>query len=256
MDKPVEEGCSVGLSAVAGVVSLADEDGLELDAGSEVAAGLARGLHAAVELDGAGAEPVAEHAGVCFAAEPGHGGRLVVGGKLEHLDRPVHVDGLQHDEVVQLARDVVDVIGTLPSDLPTYLDLGTTDRWLAIVDDTLTCPHCGGAHILDGPFHDRGAWRCLDCGATPQPRPVDSLAERGPRLTRYRLFSLGHTFRGVSTCGPPSPLRGSRGSPTRRRPPAGSPGGVRVYPGGGVRPDVVGDILSRRRRGRFDAPQG
>ena len=35
--------------------------------------GFADGLHAAVEFDQAGAHAVAEHAGVGFLAEPGHG---------------------------------------------------------------------------------------------------------------------------------------------------------------------------------------
>lgn len=70
-DEGVEEGGAVGLVVVAGVVSLAEQDGHELGSGGEVAAGLAGGFHAAVELDGAGAQAVAEHAGVGFASEAG-----------------------------------------------------------------------------------------------------------------------------------------------------------------------------------------
>ena len=80
-DEGVEEVGSVGLVAVAGVVSLAEEDGDELGPGGEVGAGLADRFHAAVELGGAGAEAVAEHAGVGFVAEAGHGGGLDVGGE-------------------------------------------------------------------------------------------------------------------------------------------------------------------------------
>ena len=67
--------------ALTGVVSLTEEDGDELGAGSEVGAGLADRLHAAVEFSGAGAQPVAEHAGVGFVAQPCHGGGLDVGGE-------------------------------------------------------------------------------------------------------------------------------------------------------------------------------
>ena len=77
----VEEGGSVGLVVVVGVVALAEEDGHELGAGVEVGAGFAGGFHAAVELDGSGAQSVAEHAGVGFAAEAGHGGGLDLGGE-------------------------------------------------------------------------------------------------------------------------------------------------------------------------------
>jgi hypothetical protein len=84
-EEAVEEGGSVGLVVVAGVVSLAQEDEDELGSGLEgparraaleVGAGLAGGFHAAVELGGSGAEPVAEYAGVGLLAEPGHGGGL------------------------------------------------------------------------------------------------------------------------------------------------------------------------------------
>src|SRR5205807_6088537 len=85
LDEPVEQGGPVGLSVVAGVVALADQDGQELGAGAEVGAGLAGGFHPAVQLGGAGAQAVAEHAGVRFAAEPGHAGALVVGGQLGRL---------------------------------------------------------------------------------------------------------------------------------------------------------------------------
>ena len=64
LDDLVEEGGAVGLVVVACVVSLAEQDGDELGPGLEVAAGLAGGFHAAFELDRAGAESVAEHAGV------------------------------------------------------------------------------------------------------------------------------------------------------------------------------------------------
>jgi hypothetical protein len=57
---------------VSGVVALTEQDRRELWTGGEVGAGFARGFHAAVELDGAGAQPVAEHAGVGLAAQPGH----------------------------------------------------------------------------------------------------------------------------------------------------------------------------------------
>jgi len=85
LDEPVEQGGPVGLAVVACVVALADQDGQELGAGAEVGAGLAGGLQAAVQLGRPGAQPVAEHAGVGFAAEPGHAGGLVVGGQLGRL---------------------------------------------------------------------------------------------------------------------------------------------------------------------------
>jgi Protein of unknown function (Hypoth_ymh) len=77
--------CPVGLPVVTGVVALPGEDGQELCAGAEVGAGFAGGLHAAVWLGRPGAQPVAEHPGVRFAEQPGHAGRLVVGGQCGQL---------------------------------------------------------------------------------------------------------------------------------------------------------------------------
>jgi len=85
LDELVEDGGAFGLAVVAGVVALALEGGPEFDGGLEVAAGFAGGFHPAVELDGAGAQSVAEHAGVCFAAQFCHAGGLVVGRQLQLL---------------------------------------------------------------------------------------------------------------------------------------------------------------------------
>jgi hypothetical protein len=74
LDDGVEEVGPVGLVTLAGVVSLAEQDGNELWSGGEVGARLADVLHATVELGGAGAHAVAEHAGVGFVTESGHGG--------------------------------------------------------------------------------------------------------------------------------------------------------------------------------------
>jgi hypothetical protein len=84
-DELVEDGGAFGLAVFLGVVALALEGGPELDGGLEVAAGSAGGFHPAVELDGAGAQSVAEHAGVCFAAQFFHAGGLVVGGQFQLL---------------------------------------------------------------------------------------------------------------------------------------------------------------------------
>jgi hypothetical protein len=67
-DEPVEEDGAIGLVVVAGVVALAQQDGDELGSGGEVGARFAGRFHAAVELDGSCAQPVAEHAGVGFGA--------------------------------------------------------------------------------------------------------------------------------------------------------------------------------------------
>jgi hypothetical protein len=72
LDEFVEDGGAFGLAVVAGVVALSLEGGPELDGGLEVAAGFAGGFHPAVELDGAGAQAVAGHAGVCFPAQLCH----------------------------------------------------------------------------------------------------------------------------------------------------------------------------------------
>jgi hypothetical protein len=80
-DDLVEEFGSVGLSSFAGVVTLPGQDGQELDGGAEVGAGLAGRFHPAVELDRAGAQPVAERAGVRLAAQPGHAAGFVLGGQ-------------------------------------------------------------------------------------------------------------------------------------------------------------------------------
>src|SRR5207302_2534946 len=92
VDEVVEESGTFGLTMSAGVVSLADEHGDELGGGGEVAAGLADRLERAAELDGARAEPVAEHAGV-LAAQTSH--RRALGGKMmraviEGLDFGAH----------------------------------------------------------------------------------------------------------------------------------------------------------------------
>ena len=73
-EEAVEEGLAVGLVVVAGVVALAEDDGYELGAGLEVRAGLARGFESAFELGGAGAQSVAEHAGVGLAPKACHRG--------------------------------------------------------------------------------------------------------------------------------------------------------------------------------------
>jgi hypothetical protein len=82
LDEVVEEGGSVWLAVVSGMVSLPEGHGDELGAGLEVAAGLAGLVHAAVEFDRSGAETVAEHAGVGLAAQLEHAGGLEVGGEL------------------------------------------------------------------------------------------------------------------------------------------------------------------------------
>src|ERR1022692_3171298 len=85
LDEPVEQRCALGLAVVSCVGALAGEDGQEFGAGAEVGAGLAGALHPAVEFGRAGAQVVAEHAGVGFASEPGHAGGLVVGRQLRWL---------------------------------------------------------------------------------------------------------------------------------------------------------------------------
>jgi hypothetical protein len=69
LDEFVEDGGAFVLPVFLGVVALALEVRPELDGGLEVAAGFAGGFHPAVELDGAGAQAVADHAGVFPAAE-------------------------------------------------------------------------------------------------------------------------------------------------------------------------------------------
>ena len=56
---------------LSGMVALPGEDGQELSAGAEVGAGLAGRFHPAVQFGRPGAQPVAEHPGVGFAAQPG-----------------------------------------------------------------------------------------------------------------------------------------------------------------------------------------
>jgi hypothetical protein len=92
LDEGVEEFGALGLVVVAGVVSLVAEDGDELGSGGEVGAGLADGLHATVELGRSCAQAVAEHAGVGFLTEPGHGAGLDVGG--ERADGDLSVEGV------------------------------------------------------------------------------------------------------------------------------------------------------------------
>ena len=77
-----EDGCSVWLVVLGGVVSLLDEDGDELGCGVEEAAAFADGFEVAVERDGSGAVAVAEVASV-------------VGGEASHVAAlDVGVDGL------------------------------------------------------------------------------------------------------------------------------------------------------------------
>lgn len=71
-EEVVEELGSSGLAVFGGMVSLSEEDGLEGFVGGEVGAFFADGFEAAVELDGSGAESVAEEAMVDFIAEASH----------------------------------------------------------------------------------------------------------------------------------------------------------------------------------------
>ena len=56
---------------------------------------------------------------------------------LEHLGTPVPLDGMSEDDIVRLARDVIAAIGTLPTGLPHYVDVGDLDAWRAVVDWTI-----------------------------------------------------------------------------------------------------------------------
>ena len=109
LDELVEDGGAFGLAVFLGVVALALEGGPELDGGLEVAAGFAGGFHLAVELDRAGAQSVAEHAGVCFAAQFCHAGGFVVGGQFELLS----VEGVDFlaDGLVLAGHDAVSDAG-------------------------------------------------------------------------------------------------------------------------------------------------
>jgi transposase-like protein len=42
----------------------------------------------------------------------------------------------------------------------------------------MTCPRCESERVLDGPFYDRQAVRCQQCGWRPnKPNSIKSLAE-------------------------------------------------------------------------------
>lgn len=56
---------------------------------------------------------------------------------LEYLGQPVSVANAQPADVVALARQVVGEIGELPQDLPVYLDISTTERWIAEAEAVL-----------------------------------------------------------------------------------------------------------------------
>lgn len=53
---------------------------------------------------------------------------------LEHLGSPLAVDGLPESAVVELAREVVSAIGTLPEGLPSHLDWGSLASWHTTAD--------------------------------------------------------------------------------------------------------------------------
>lgn len=74
VDEHLEQVDPVLLVSLGGVVSLGDEDGVEGGVGRVVGAGLADRFELAVELGGAVAVAVAEHALVVFGGELGHGG--------------------------------------------------------------------------------------------------------------------------------------------------------------------------------------
>ncbi len=63
------------------------QGGAELDGGDEEGAGFADGLEVAVQLDGAGAVAVAEHAAVHLGAELAHLGAFGVGGQCRGVGR-------------------------------------------------------------------------------------------------------------------------------------------------------------------------
>ena len=162
-DEAVEQGGSVGLAVVAGVVALADEDGQELGAGAEVGAGFAGGFHAAVEFGGAGAEAVAEHAGVGFAAQPGHAGGLVVGGQFGRLA----VEGV---------------------------DLGA-DRGVLVGDDPVGDPGVDQGHLHLPVAEQRGD------GFQPH-AAVDGLGGQGvPQLVRVHAGDAGGAADAARRCG-------------------------------------------------------
>lgn len=57
---------------------------------------------------------------------------------IEWIDRPALSDlCLSADELVSHARRVVDQVGALPSDLPVYLDLGSSDKWTQEAQQTV-----------------------------------------------------------------------------------------------------------------------
>ena len=77
MEEAAEEGGSLGLVVLGGVVVLLLEGGGEFEGDGEVHAGFADGFEVTIELGGAGAVAVAEHASV-FNSEVVHVGAFGV----------------------------------------------------------------------------------------------------------------------------------------------------------------------------------
>ncbi len=105
-EKLIEEGDAGVLVVLGGVVSLAEEDGLEGGVGGEVGAGLADRLEVAVEHRRPLAPAVAEQAVVDLLAEAAHVGALGVG-----RESRVAVEGLhlRRHGVVFVGHDPVEM---------------------------------------------------------------------------------------------------------------------------------------------------
>jgi hypothetical protein len=56
---------------------------------------------------------------------------------LEYLGQPISLADAQTPDVLALARQVVGEIAALPRDLPVYLDISTTDRWVGEAEAVL-----------------------------------------------------------------------------------------------------------------------
>lgn len=74
---------------------------------------------------------------------------------LEYLGQPVSLAGAQAADGLALARQVVGETGTLPQDLPVYLDISTADRWAAGAEAVLGRL----AELIETAGHGRGPRR-------------------------------------------------------------------------------------------------
>ena len=117
---------------------------------------------------------------------------------IEHLDRPFDVID------VDAAREVVAAINALPTDLPTYVDISSPDRWYELVDQALTD---WSRLVADGRFTRTTPSDIERIGAWARSPEVRAAIDTEPRITngdlkRDHVFAADDGFRIIDWSSP------------------------------------------------------